>query len=352
MTGPPPMCDPATGSANPSASLPALWGYIEPALDHILRSPTNNLAKAPAIDVSYHMGIHTAIYNYFTSSRHHPAPPPPGSAPAATTPASLMQAAPFAQPQPRGGRQPQLGAEVYERLDAYFAGAARELLFGAPQDVDADTLVRYLVPTYTRYAAGAAAVHRLLNYVNRQFVKRAVDEDRGWLCLNDILDAVARSLGESDGREKVAAKLRERRTAELRKWGWEEGLDPEALVEAEASAEAASAVDRVVPLVSLAHRRFRTEVLEPLLAVPKAKGKGKGKAKAKMKAAPVQNGDRPSGPKGRLARAVKELLESTDGDPEERMQLAREMARMLRMCGIRPDHPLRKRLDKYTGAAT
>jgi hypothetical protein len=65
----PPMKNPPAGSANPSASFPALWGYIEPALDHIVRSPTNNLDKAPAIDVDYHMGIHTAVYNYVTSAR-------------------------------------------------------------------------------------------------------------------------------------------------------------------------------------------------------------------------------------------------------------------------------------------
>lgn len=39
-------------SINPSASLLALWGYIQPALDHIVRSPTNDITKAPAIDVA------------------------------------------------------------------------------------------------------------------------------------------------------------------------------------------------------------------------------------------------------------------------------------------------------------
>src|ERR1700722_442484 len=47
--------------------MPALWGYIEPALDHIIRSQTNDPTQAPSIDVGYHMGIHTATYDYFTS---------------------------------------------------------------------------------------------------------------------------------------------------------------------------------------------------------------------------------------------------------------------------------------------
>ena len=58
---------PSVGSANPSASLPALWGYILPALNHIARSPTSTPEKVPAIDIAYRMGIHTAAYNYITA---------------------------------------------------------------------------------------------------------------------------------------------------------------------------------------------------------------------------------------------------------------------------------------------
>ena len=38
--------------------------YIQPAFDHIICSPTNNLSKSPAVDLSCHMGIDTALYNY------------------------------------------------------------------------------------------------------------------------------------------------------------------------------------------------------------------------------------------------------------------------------------------------
>ena len=53
---PPPLPNPSTSSANPAASLPALWSYLQPALDHMVRSPTNNPSKAPAIEVSYPIG--------------------------------------------------------------------------------------------------------------------------------------------------------------------------------------------------------------------------------------------------------------------------------------------------------
>ena len=53
-------------------------------------------------------------------------------------------------------------------------------------------------------------------------------------------------------------------------------------------------------------------------------------------------------PRGRLARAVKDLLEAEGGDIEERRRVAGELASVLRTCVIRVDHPLLKKLDKFT----
>jgi hypothetical protein len=75
------------------------------------------------------------------------------------------------------------------------------------------------------------------------------------------------------------------------------------------------------------------------LAVPVVKGKKSKNKIPKATGAPL--------PKGRLARAVKELLESKGGDEEERSRLVRDLAAALRLVGVRPDHPLRKRLDKF-----
>jgi hypothetical protein len=52
-------------------------------------------------------------------------------------------------------------------------------------------------------------------------------------------------------------------------------------------------------------------------------------------------------PRGRLARSVKEFFESKSGDEEERTRFACEMADMLMRVGIRPEHPLRRRLGKH-----
>jgi hypothetical protein len=339
------------------------------------------------VDVSYHMGIHTALYNYFTNhATTSPAPPPPSHP-------SKCASAPTSFRGSSGALTP--GHDVYDRLDAYFADVAREVLLGAP--LDDSLLVHYLVPCFIRYSAGAQSIHRLLNYVNRQYVRRAVDEDKGWLRIGDIISAelaeslaVAPGAGEGRGRDgrddrpgsadahrRIAEKMHERRAAELRRWGAPDGATTEQLAVAEACAEAASAPERVVPVLSLAYRRFRTEVLEPLLAVPKPKGEGNKKKKGKGKqaaaaaaaaagaggsnsigaaaAAPVivAEADKVAvGPRGQLARAVKELLESKGGDEEERNTLACEMADMLMRAGVRPDHPLRRRLRKYCMAAT
>ena len=350
--------NPETGSANPSASLPALWAYIQPALDHIIRSPTNDLSKAPAVDVSYHMGIHTAFYNYFTTHVTS-APPHPSSTAKNTLPPTPPRGSSAALPP---------GHDVYDRLDAYFAEVAREVLLGAPMDDSA--LVHYLVPCFIRYSAGAQSINRLLNYVNRQYVRRAVDEDKGWLRFGDIVSSelagrpAAREDSPGGGSHKrIAEKMRERRAAELRRWGAPEGATAEQLALAEACAEAASASEHVVPVLSLAYKRFRTEVLEPLLAVPnpkkrnqKKKNKGKqgggGPATAAEFGSVAEADEAAAGPKGRLARSVKELLESKGGDEEAQNRLASEMGEMLMRAGIRPDHPLRRRLRKYCMAVT
>jgi len=321
----PPMPNPSAGSANPSASLSSLWGYVLPALNHIVRSPTNAVVdKAPAIDISYHMGIHTATYNYFTAQSE----------------AANTRSPPETDANARDAARLASGTDLYEHLDKYYMDLARELLLSAPED---DTmLLQYIIPCFKRYSVGAHSVNRLLNYVNRHYVKRAVDEDRGWLTLSDIFDAVAKSVEEGDTREKIAKKLKERRIEELKKWGYKEDGSTDL---AEQRAEAASTLDRVVPLTSLALRRFRTEFIEPLLAAPKMKGK-----KRKSGGGPI--GDKSNLPKGRLARAVRELLEVQDINPEERLGFATDLAETLCAVGVRNGHPLRKKLEKFLATGT
>jgi hypothetical protein len=104
--------------------------------------------------------------------------------------------------------------------------------------------------------------------------------------------------------------LKEKRIAKLKKWGYLDGDSDELREQAEACAEPATAADRVVCLTALAFRRFRTEFLRPLLAMPEVDGNTNARHSAK----------------DRLARAIKEF----GGDAEEKSKLMVDLAKALR----------------------
>lgn len=238
------------------------------------------------------------------------------------------------------------GPDIYAQLDQYFADATREIALGAP--LDDITLIQYLVPSFNRFHAGVQSANRLLNYINRHYVKHAVEEDKGWLRFTDVLESLAKDFPKENSRDFISKFMRERKLQELKKWGYVEGDSQENLALAEACAEAASPTDRVVPIGSLAHRRFRTEVMDPLLTSPRIKGKSK--AKHKIPKAPAS--PNPALPRGRLARAVKELLEGSSVTEDERQGLASGLAKALKIIGFRSDNHVRKTLDKYLAAGT
>lgn len=279
-----------------------------PALNHIARSPTNDLEKVPAVDISYRMGIHTATYDYFTAQ-------------AATAVVNCRE------------KQMARGADLYMHLDKYFTDLVRELHLGAPEDDT--TLVQYLIPCFKRYAISAHSINRLLNYVNRHYVKRAVDEDKGWLTLNDMFHAVVRSIQEGSGREEILEKLKKKRMQEIKKWGYRDGGSPQQLEQAELCAEAASPLDRVVTLEALALRRFRTEFVEPLMIPPRMKKRRGVRPVTKHQMNPTD---------GRLVRAVQRVLEAQGVDEVTRRGLASDLDEMLRAVGVHGTHSFRKKL--------
>lgn len=130
-------------AVNPSASLTSLWAYLEPALQHMLSSPTHIPGKAPTVDVAYHVGIHTAVYNYFTSL--------------SDSPTSLVPAFGNGKGKDIGAS----GTDLYERLDRFFTDTAQEIFLGIP--ADDSTLLEYYVPSFHRYSAGIQSINRVLN---------------------------------------------------------------------------------------------------------------------------------------------------------------------------------------------
>jgi hypothetical protein len=185
--------------------------------------------------MEYRMGIYTCCYNYLQL----PPCPPIGST--------------ESQPKHRSG------ADLYHKLDNYYANVAHKLLLGAPNET---ALTNYVMACFNRYRAGTVSLHRLLDLLNRRYVKHAVDEDKGWFDhgVYDSIDAVV-----TIRNAWVVQQRPDRRMQELRKWGYKRGGSAELLAHAEACAEAASTVDCVIPLSSLALRRFRTEFIELLL---------------------------------------------------------------------------------------
>jgi hypothetical protein len=274
---------PSTGSSNPSSSLSTLWCYLLPALDHIFQSSSNS-KHTPVLPITaeYYMGIHTHIYSYF-GDRSNSA----------------------------------IGLdELYQNLDRDYADVAHQLLVDAP---DENTLIHYILAKFKHYEATTAAIDRLLSHINKSYVKPAVDDGKGWFSFDDDDD-----IGEKyDSWGKVSWREKDRRTVELKKWGYKKGRPASVLAKAEACAEAASTPDCIVPLSSLALRRFRTEFIEPLLQLPDISHKfTEHNLPVTTKA-------------GQLVCVKKELLETKGVGEDENQRLVAELADMLKTVGVR-----------------
>ncbi len=341
VVAPRPMSNPSAGSANPSASFPSLWNYVEPALTHIVRTPipstppsrrqlqgTSDRRRVPhghphdRLQLFHRVALRCLrCYSQFTQpclrawSRTTPAnlasptqiptriqtanPRPPSSAGSMSSvrsgksishappslAASMAAMFPPALPRDVSANANAHGSDLYTKLDSFYQETCTEILYSLPPETKPDSgednaaqLVPALLASFYRYSAGARSVDRLLNYVNRHYVKRAVEEDRGWIRLIDVLDLVAQSLSLDDKidlglvdpppatnsrstvkkiersrsgvisrtsstdssssksnnpREKIAVALRERRLTLLSQWGYREGGDADQLARAE-----------------------------------------------------------------------------------------------------------------------
>ncbi|KAF9454948.1 hypothetical protein P691DRAFT_691126, partial [Macrolepiota fuliginosa MF-IS2] len=294
---------------------------MQPAIDHIMTSTAQG-DKTPGVDYTLYTNIHSSLYNYFTNRCNE------------------------VGPMEQNGKLP--GHEVYDKLEDYFQDTCRGILLAGPEG-GAD-LVLYIVSTFQRYNMRVSAVERLINYVNRHYVKRAVEEGKGWMALNDAL-AKCRTLrsapneaSEPDERTISQIKL-DAKLLEMKRWGYEDGDSKERATMAEACAEAASSVDRIVPVLSLARRRFRTEVFEPLLVSPKPNDAPRAKNKIKTPPGPP-----PYRPKGRLARAVQTYNDSRAVPISESKPVLSALDLALSTAGVRQETHIRKRLRQLLSA--
>ena len=271
------------------ATLPMIWEYMKPAFTLLLYpqadSEDNDDTTVLGIGYVYYTGITTITYHFAKS----------------------------------------MGAnirELYDQLDTFFGEAARSVLLNAPSSQAEDPHLRflpYLSSRFHHYSRGAMTVSRLLNFINRHWIQREVDEGGGWFVMMKIT--------VSQDTRKVAMR------AELKRWGYEEGASNEEMGEAMASAEAGSRPECIVPIKSLAHRQFRIQVVEPLLLT--------------LKASDVGVADTAEGsPLERALEAWSKKLEGSapEEERERAQQLITSIGHMLKMVGFPPDHALRVRI--------
>jgi hypothetical protein len=317
------------GPVPTSANLDQVWAFVQPALGHILSAPTPN-GEPARIDAEYYSYIYTTLYNLSTAtSNGRSVPGVAGNALAGLASLKLFV----------GGRSNSVGKQrestpresdavadqvdygPYLRLENTFRQHAQNILDNAP--VNDSQLIEYLLAQYERYNRSAAYISRLFSYLHRHFIRRMAAAGHGWLdtAPRETISHLVRSLPtrrptERELEERIANEIQIRRLAELKKWGYTPGLNSararEAETAAEACAEAASPPDKIVPVVSLALRQWRIQVLEPL------------------------------GADSRLSRAVLLLLrrQTKDKTPEN-------VQRMLKSCGVRGVDPSRKTLKRY-----
>ena len=293
---------PPAARIDPAPRLSTLWAYILPALDLIIHSSWDDTRinyRVSPISMEYRMGVHIYCYNYLTAhSKENP---------------SKMR-----------------GRDLYKEIDTFYADIARELVLHIPDDHMA--IIHYVLSTFDRYHAAAIAIQRLLHAINSHYVDFTPNEDKWW---HGIGNSIARATKETYPPQRRSQK--DMVAKELKRWGYKDGGSAELLAQARACAEAASSPGRIIPLLSLAMRRFRTDFVEPILGVPMTRvNRDKDK--------PVLDADGPFAPKDRLVHAIRELLKGDAG--AKNLQLVAQLDAMLNTVGIRAHHPLRKKLRK------
>ncbi|EIW85854.1 hypothetical protein CONPUDRAFT_80238, partial [Coniophora puteana RWD-64-598 SS2] len=169
--------------------------------------------------------------------------------------------------------------KLYERFDAYFADVARSILASllpvdpaASKDDSIEELIlgSRIVARFEAYKDGAAFVDRMSAYLNRHYVRREVDEGKGWSRKENIVDKKMFEDAAQEWRahpaemQKLMKKWREK---ELKRWGFSQedqgrggGTAAEKETMAVQRAEAGSKLFVVVSTRAVALRRFRTEV--------------------------------------------------------------------------------------------
>lgn len=200
----------------PPLELDSIWSNkIEPELQSLFASND--------IDYAGFTAVYAAVFDITTASRWAPGKPP--------SPA------------------------LYEKLDEFLAATARSVLLRAPAD---DSFPDYYIAAYAQYTATLNKIKHLFAYLERHWISHEQDAGNGWLRHPPVNN-------NKDNEEQRVKREKDKEDA-LRKWGYVDGEGSKARAAAESRGQAASELMCIVPPHSLGLRRWRLEVVHPLLA--------------------------------------------------------------------------------------
>lgn len=199
--------------------------------------------------------------------------------------------------------------QLYRQFHWLFAVAAWSVLAKAPlhSEEAPHRLLPYLVRCFCYFSSGATFTERVVTCKIRRWIEMEELEGRGW------------SHGSTAAERSRQRPFHEEIDHVRRKGGSRKERD-----EAQASAEAGSHLKCIVPVKSMAHRQFRIQAIEPLLATSSAMA--------------VTAEDMP------FHRSVEVWSPKPSMTAEEqgrRRRLMADVDHMLKMIGFPPDHAAR-----------
>ncbi|KAF9045642.1 hypothetical protein BDP27DRAFT_1346600, partial [Rhodocollybia butyracea] len=229
----------------PHETAESFWATAGPALEHIFDSP-----DIP-VDIETYSSVYSKCFNYQSSKAQRSSPPSQGfrNGLQIAVPASTV-------PMHRVDPEDKHGMAGYRKVDDFFAERAKKIFDNVP-DNSSSELVRYIITEFARFSAAVQTSSRMLVYMQRMFITQLIQEGCGWSTAGMPVVTVHN--------RSFLAEIREQKAE---RWGYKKDSDSNLGTwdEVESWAEAGSPLDCIVPIPSLAFRRFRIIFLEPLLS--------------------------------------------------------------------------------------
>ncbi|UZP45774.1 hypothetical protein NXS19_013586 [Fusarium pseudograminearum] len=129
----------------------ATWTYLQAGIARVM----NDLEQG--IDMQMYMGVYTAVHNFCTSQK------------------AVGMNSPTMQSNHRGAHL--LGEELYNKLIDYLKHHLEDLVNQSKTHTD-EALLAFYIKEWGRYTVAAKYIHHLFRYLNRHWVKRAIDEGK------------------------------------------------------------------------------------------------------------------------------------------------------------------------------